>query len=76
MEMNSPVGSNALDGNSQGLVGKPLSRVDGRLKVTGGARYAFEMTRTRHSLRLCGRSFSRQGNDQVDRHQRPEKAPV
>src|SRR6266849_2299716 len=41
MEMNSPVGSNALD--TQGVVGKPLDRVDGRLKVTGGARYAYEM---------------------------------
>src|ERR1700680_1756530 len=41
MEMNSPVGSNALD--AQGVVGQPLDRVDGRLKVTGGARYAFEM---------------------------------
>src|ERR1700733_12537009 len=43
MEMNSPVGTNALDVGSQGIVGKPLDRVDGRLKVTGGARYAFEM---------------------------------
>jgi xanthine dehydrogenase YagR molybdenum-binding subunit len=41
MEMNSPVGSNALD--AQGVVGQPLDRVDGRLKVTGGARYAYEM---------------------------------
>jgi xanthine dehydrogenase YagR molybdenum-binding subunit len=41
MKMNSPVGSNALD--AQGVVGKPLDRVDGRLKVTGGARYAYEM---------------------------------
>ena len=41
MEMNSPVGSNALD--AQGVVGKPIDRVDGRLKVTGGARYAYEM---------------------------------
>jgi xanthine dehydrogenase YagR molybdenum-binding subunit len=40
MEMNSPVGRNALD--TQGIVGKPLDRVDGRLKVTGGARYAYE----------------------------------
>src|ERR1700712_4169360 len=40
MEMNSPVGPNALD--VQGVVGKPLDRVDGRLKVTGGARYAYE----------------------------------
>jgi xanthine dehydrogenase YagR molybdenum-binding subunit len=41
MEMNSPVGSNALD--AQGVVGKPLDRVDGRLKVTGGAVYAYEV---------------------------------
>src|ERR1700723_1474573 len=41
MKMNSPVGPNALD--SQGIVGKPIDRVDGRLKVTGGARYAYEM---------------------------------
>jgi xanthine dehydrogenase YagR molybdenum-binding subunit len=41
MEMNSPVGPNALD--AQGIVGKPIDRVDGRLKVTGGARYAYEM---------------------------------
>jgi xanthine dehydrogenase YagR molybdenum-binding subunit len=43
MEMNAPVGSNALDDNAQGVVGKPLDRVDGRLKVTGGARYAYEV---------------------------------
>ena len=42
MEMNSPVGSNALDAQG-GVVGKPLDRVDGRLKVTGGARYAYEI---------------------------------
>src|SRR6195952_1255399 len=41
MEMNSPVGPNALD--TQGIVGRPLDRVEGRLKVTGGARYAYEM---------------------------------
>src|SRR3954451_24710092 len=41
MEMNSPIGPNVLD--AQGIVGKPLDRVDGRLKVTGGARYAYEM---------------------------------
>ena len=42
MEMNAPVGSNALDVGAQGVVGKPLDRVDGRLKVTGGAIYAYE----------------------------------
>src|SRR5882757_2027697 len=41
MQMNSPIGPNALD--AQGIVGKPIDRVDGRLKVTGGARYAYEM---------------------------------
>src|SRR3984957_19538445 len=41
MEMNSPVGPNTLD--TPGVVGKPIDRVDGRLKVTGGARYAYEM---------------------------------
>src|SRR6202040_4034819 len=41
MEMNSPVGTNVLDAG--GIVGKPIDRVDGRLKVTGGARYAYEM---------------------------------
>src|SRR6202161_216678 len=43
MEMNAPVGSNALDAGAGGVVGRPLDRVDGRLKVTGGARYAYEM---------------------------------
>ncbi len=41
MKMDSVVGRNALD--AQGVVGKPLDRVDGRFKVTGGARYAYEM---------------------------------
>jgi xanthine dehydrogenase YagR molybdenum-binding subunit len=43
MEMNSPVGPNVLDADSQGVVGQALDRVDGPLKVTGGARYAYEM---------------------------------
>lgn len=43
MEMNAPLGPNVLDKDSQGLVGKPFDRVDGRLKVTGGARYAYEV---------------------------------
>src|SRR5258708_26223304 len=48
MEMNSPVGSNALD--AEGIVGQPLDRVDGRLKVTGGARYAYEMQQGQNTL--------------------------
>lgn len=41
MEMSAPVGTNPLD-IQNGLVGKPLDRVDGPAKVTGGARYAYE----------------------------------
>jgi xanthine dehydrogenase YagR molybdenum-binding subunit len=41
MEMDSPVGPNALD--APGVVGKPIDRVDGPSKVTGEARYAYEM---------------------------------
>jgi hypothetical protein len=36
MKMNAPVGLNALDFDAQGIVGNPLDRVDGPLKVTGG----------------------------------------
>src|SRR5882757_5004015 len=43
MEMNTPLGANALDDDAQGIIGRPLDRVDGRLKVTGGARYAYEV---------------------------------
>src|ERR1700730_555064 len=43
MEMDTPIGTNALDVGAQGVVGKPLDRVDGRLKVTGRARYAYEV---------------------------------
>lgn len=44
MKMNSPIGTTVLDtAGAQGVVGKPFDRVDGRLKVTGGARYAYEM---------------------------------
>ena len=43
MEMNAPLGPNALDVEAQGIVGKPIDRVDGRLKVTGRAPYAYEI---------------------------------
>jgi xanthine dehydrogenase YagR molybdenum-binding subunit len=44
VEMNTPIGTNVLDTEArQGPVGKPLDRVDGPLKVTGGARYAYEV---------------------------------
>ena len=41
--MNAPVGDNVLDADTAGPVGKPLDRVDGPLKVTGTARYAYEV---------------------------------
>ena len=43
MEMDRPIGTNALDVGGQGVLGKPLDRVDGRLKVTGRAPYAYEV---------------------------------
>jgi len=42
MEMNAPVGVTPLDNKPDGLVGKPLDRVEGALKVTGRATYAAE----------------------------------
>ena len=43
MQMNTPAPRNALDENLQGLMGKPVDRVEGRLKVMGKAPYAHEM---------------------------------
>ena len=43
MQMNTPAPRNALDDNRQGLMGKPVDRVEGRLKVMGKAPYAHEM---------------------------------
>jgi xanthine dehydrogenase YagR molybdenum-binding subunit len=42
MEMNAPIGATPLDGKPGGLVGKPIDRADGPLKVTGRAPYAYE----------------------------------
>jgi xanthine dehydrogenase YagR molybdenum-binding subunit len=50
MQMNTPVGTNLLDTTPNGLVGQPLDRVDGRLKVTGGAKYAYEMAQIGQTL--------------------------
>ncbi|MDQ0026444.1 xanthine dehydrogenase YagR molybdenum-binding subunit [Variovorax paradoxus] len=43
MEMNAPSPRNPVDDNLSGLIGKPIDRVDGRLKVTGRATYAYEV---------------------------------
>ena len=42
MDMNQPIGATPLDGKPDGLVGRPIDRSDGRLKVTGRAPYAYE----------------------------------
>ena len=42
MDMTHPIGATPLDAIQDGLVGKPLDRVDGPLKVTGTATYAYE----------------------------------
>ena len=43
MKMNQPAKANALDTNASGLIGLPLNRIDGPLKVTGQAPYAYEV---------------------------------
>ena len=43
MQMNAPIPRNAIDENRNGLIGKPIDRVDGRLKVMGQAPYAYEV---------------------------------
>jgi xanthine dehydrogenase YagR molybdenum-binding subunit len=42
MDMNALIGRTPLDDHPNGLVGQPLDRVDGALKVTGRATYAYE----------------------------------
>jgi len=43
MDMNQPAPRNPIDENRQGLIGKPIDRVEGRLKVMGKAPYAHEV---------------------------------
>ncbi|KQP18894.1 xanthine dehydrogenase family protein molybdopterin-binding subunit [Methylobacterium sp. Leaf100] len=42
MDMNQPIGRTPLDDRPNGLLGKPIDRIEGRLKVTGAAPYAYE----------------------------------
>lgn len=42
MKWNAPIGITPLD-TLPGVVGAPMSRVDGRLKVTGAAKYSYEV---------------------------------
>ena len=41
MKLDGPIGHTVLD-DDPGLVGAPMNRIDGRAKVTGAARYAYE----------------------------------
>ena len=43
MDMNQPAPPNPLDENRTGLMGKPIDRTEGRLKVMGQAPYAYEV---------------------------------
>ena len=43
MEMSVPAARNPIDENRQGLIGKPIDRVEGRLKVMGKAAYSHEV---------------------------------
>lgn len=47
MEMNQPCAPNALDENRQGLIGKPMDRVDWLLKVTRRAPFACEVEQSK-----------------------------
>ncbi len=42
LTMNEPLARNLLDRGRQGVIGKPIDRVDGPAKVTGQARYSYE----------------------------------
>ncbi len=44
MQMNQPAAPNPLDDNRHGHIGRAADRVDGRLKVMGGAPYAYEVS--------------------------------
>lgn len=48
MEMTTPAPPNALDENRHGQIGRPLDRVDGVLKATGRAPYAYEVREADH----------------------------
>ncbi|HZY18435.1 MAG TPA: xanthine dehydrogenase family protein molybdopterin-binding subunit [Ramlibacter sp.] len=43
MQMTQAAAPNAIDENRHGQIGRPLDRVEGRLKVTGQALYAYEV---------------------------------
>ena len=53
MKMNQPAPANALDDNRSGLMGLPMDRIDGPLKVTGQAPYAYEVREGQAQVRAA-----------------------
>ncbi|RFC63182.1 xanthine dehydrogenase family protein molybdopterin-binding subunit [Fulvimarina endophytica] len=54
--MDEPVGETRLDNSVQGLLGKPLDRIEGRLKVSGTAAYTLDEPvegRLAHAYAIC-----------------------
>ncbi len=49
-EMNAPIGTTVLDTDKTGIVGQPMDRVDGPLKVTGSAKYSYEVPDVSNAL--------------------------
>ena len=50
IEMNAPIGTTVLDTVKSGPVGQPMDRVDGPLKVTGAAKYSYEVPDVANAL--------------------------
>ncbi len=49
-EMNAPIGTTVLDTDKNGVLGQPMDRVDGPLKVTGSAKYSYEVPDVSNAL--------------------------
>ena len=56
-------------------IGQPISRVDGRLKVTGGARYTADIPVADACPRGDRPQHDREWPDRIDRYHRRRKAP-
>ena len=49
-EMNAPIGTTVLDTDNNGVLGQPMDRVDGPLKVTGAAKFSYEVPDVSNAL--------------------------
>jgi xanthine dehydrogenase YagR molybdenum-binding subunit len=74
MKFDTPATTNPID--QLKVVGQPIDRIDGPLKTTGTAPYAYERTtRPEPGLRLCGRRGHRQGPHRLHRPRGSQGAP-